>query len=94
MRGALHLICQGGPYQLPSFFGGSGSGLLPAPFITRLIVFFSRMFRFGRKEKKVPPKAYFDVLYLDDQLRIHRTREDNLFVQAKDTWKEAKPFLA
>ena len=67
---------------------------VPAPFITRLIVFFSRIFRFGRKDKKVPPKAYFDVLYLDDQLRIHKTGEDNLFVQAKDTWIEAKPFLS
>jgi len=67
---------------------------VPAPFITRLIVFFSRMFRFGRKEKKVPPKAFFDVVYLDDQLRIHKTGEDNLFVQAKGTWEEARPFLA
>ncbi|KAL7541384.1 hypothetical protein ACHAXR_011857 [Thalassiosira sp. AJA248-18] len=67
---------------------------VPAPFITRLIVFFGRIFRFGRKDKKVPPKAYFDVLYLDDQLRIHRTGEDNFFVQAKETaWEEAKPFL-
>ena len=68
---------------------------VPAPFITRLIVFFSRIFRFGRKEKKVPPKAYFDVLYLDNQLRIHKTGEDNLFIQAAtDNWAEAKPFLA
>lgn len=44
---------------------------VPAPFITRLIVFFSRIFRFGRKDKKVPPKAYFDVLYLDDQVSIY-----------------------
>ncbi|KAL7530014.1 hypothetical protein ACHAWF_003209, partial [Thalassiosira exigua] len=66
---------------------------VPAPFITRLIVFFSRIFRFGKKGKRVPPKAYFDVLYLDDQLRIHKTGEDNLFVQAKPTWDEAKPLL-
>lgn len=66
---------------------------VPAPFITRLIVLFSRIFRFGRKEKRVPPKAFFDVLYLDEQLRIHRTGEDNLFVQAKDTWEKAKPLL-
>ena len=43
---------------------------VPAPLITRLIVFFSRIFRFGKKDKKVPPKAYFDVLYLDDQVCI------------------------
>lgn len=68
---------------------------VPAPFITRLIVIFSRIFRFGRKEKSFPPKAYFDVLYLDDQLRIHRTGEENLFVQAKEgAWEEAKPLLA
>ena len=67
---------------------------VPAPFITRLIVFFSRIFRFGRKQsKKVPPKAYFDVIFLDDQLRIHKTGEDNLFVQAKNTWEEAKPLM-
>mmetsp|Transcript_32207 Transcript_32207/g.48633 ORF Transcript_32207/g.48633 Transcript_32207/m.48633 type:complete len:293 (-) Transcript_32207:1139-2017(-) len=66
---------------------------VPAPFITRLIVFFSRIFRFGRKDKKVPPKAYFDVLYLDDELRIQRTGEDNLFVQAKPTWDDAVPFF-
>ena len=66
---------------------------VPAPFITRLIVFFSRIFRFGRKDKKVPPKAYFDVLYLDDELRIQRTGEDNLFVQAKPTWQDAVPFF-
>ena len=66
---------------------------VPAPFITRLIVFFSRIFRFGRKDKKVPPKAYFDVLYLDNELRIQRTGEDNLFVQAKPTWDDAVPFF-
>lgn len=69
---------------------------VPGPFITRLLVLFSRITRFWRKtEKRVPPKAYFDVLYLDEQLRIHRTGEDNLFVQAKEAaWEEAKPFLA
>ena len=67
---------------------------VPAPLITRLIVFFSRVFRFGKKvDKKVPPKAYFDVLYLDDELRIQRTGEDNLFVQAKPTWNDAVPFF-
>ncbi len=68
---------------------------VPAPLITRLIVFFSRVFRFGKKvDKKVPPKAYFDVLYLDDELRIQRTGEDNLFVQAKPTWNDAVPFFS
>lgn len=68
---------------------------VPAPFITRMIVFFNRLFRFGKKETKAPPKAYFDVLYLDDGLRIHKTGEDNLFIQVKpDKWKDAEAFLA
>jgi len=67
---------------------------VPGPFITRLIVFFSRIIKFGRGgAKKVPPKAYFDVLYLDKDLRIHKTGEDNIFVQAKDSWKAAQPLL-
>jgi len=65
---------------------------VPAPFITRIIVFVSRILRFGKK--KSIPKAYFDVLYLDPQLRIHRTGEDNLFIQAKEgIWPEARPLL-
>jgi len=84
---------------LTRFFGWKRQWSLyipvPGPFVTRLIVFFSRIFRFGRGEKKVPPKAYFDVMFLDDQLRIHKTGEDNLFVQAKDTaWEEAQLLLA
>jgi len=70
---------------------------VPGPFITRCIVFASRVvkfLKFGRGEVKVPPKAYFDVLYLDKDLRIHKTGEDNLFVQARQTWEEAKVFLA
>lgn len=68
---------------------------VPSPFITRIIVLLSRLIKFGKGTKKsVPPRAYFDIVYLDDQLRIHRTGEDNLFVQARDTWLEAKPLLA
>ena len=35
----------------------------------------------GRRKKgaKKVPKGYFDILYLDDDLRIHRTGEDNVF---------------
>lgn len=69
---------------------------VPAAFITRIIVFVSRVVKFlkrGNSEVKVPPKAYFDILYLDQDLRIHKTGEDNLFVQAKDTWSEAQPFI-
>lgn len=67
---------------------------VPGPFITRIIVFVSRILRFGRKkEVKKIPKAYFDVAYLDKDLRIHKTGEDNVFVQAKDTWGAAVPLL-
>lgn len=69
---------------------------VPAAFITRMIVFVSRVIKFlkrGATEVKVPPKAYFDVLYLDEDLRVHKTGEDNLFVQAKDSWSDAQPFI-
>lgn len=66
---------------------------VPAPFITRLIVFFSRIVKFGKGGKQRVPKAYFDVLYLDDDLRIHKTGDDNLFVQAKESWEAARPLL-
>jgi len=66
---------------------------VPGPFITRIIVFVSRILRFGRKSAKKVPKAYFDVLYLDKDLRVHKTGEDNVFVQAKETWGAARPLL-
>ena len=66
---------------------------VPAAFITRCIVLFSRLFRFGRKSAKKVPKAYFDVLYLDDELRVHQTGEDNIFVQAREEWGAARPLL-
>jgi hypothetical protein len=64
---------------------------VPAPFITRLIVFFYRIFR--RKLAKAPPKAYFDVVYLDEDLRIHKTGEDNLFVQVRPEWSNASSLI-
>ena len=66
---------------------------VPGPFITRCIVLIYRFFTFGKTAKQ-PPKAYFDVLYLDDDLRVHKTGEDNLFVQAKESWHEAEKYLA
>eukprot|EP00929_Paragymnodinium_shiwhaense_P015580 TRINITY_DN123696_c0_g1_i1.p1 TRINITY_DN123696_c0_g1~~TRINITY_DN123696_c0_g1_i1.p1 ORF type:complete len:345 (-),score=40.93 TRINITY_DN123696_c0_g1_i1:182-1216(-) len=47
---------------------------VPGPFLTSIICFFTR---------KKPPKAFFKVLYLDENLRIHRTGEGNLFVQQR-----------
>jgi hypothetical protein len=64
---------------------------VPATFITRCIVLFYRIFRRGQAKR--PPQAYFDVVYLDDDLRIHKTGEDNLFVQARPTWEEAKELM-
>lgn len=66
---------------------------VPGPFITRCIVFLSRIFRFGKKGTKKVPKGYFDLLYLDEELRIHRTGEDNIFVQSRETYEAAKPLL-
>jgi len=47
---------------------------VPGPLITRIISFFTR---------RPPPKPYFDIIYLDHELRVHRTGEGNLFVQRK-----------
>ena len=66
---------------------------VPGPFITRCIVFLSRIFKFGKKGAKKVPKGYFDVLFLDNDLRVHKTGEDNVFVQGKETWKDAQPLL-
>uniref|UniRef100_A0A7S4T083 Plastid lipid-associated protein/fibrillin conserved domain-containing protein n=1 Tax=Ditylum brightwellii TaxID=49249 RepID=A0A7S4T083_9STRA len=66
---------------------------VPAPFITRLIVLLSRIFKFGRGGQKKVPKASFDVVYLDEFLRIHRTMDNNLFVQGKEKWAAAVPFF-
>jgi len=47
---------------------------VPGPLITRIISFFTR---------RPPPKPYFDIIFLDHELRVHRTGEGNLFVQRK-----------
>jgi len=65
---------------------------VPGPFITRCLFFLTRVLTLGRKKKKIP-KAYFDVLYLDDDLRVHKTGQDNLFVQARKGWEEASKVL-
>lgn len=49
---------------------------VPGPMLTKLI--FAVM-----RRKEMPPLPYFDVLFLDDELRIHRTGEGNLFVQKR-----------
>ena len=57
---------------------------VPGPFFTRLAFLFRR--------SKRPPPAYFDVLYLDDDLRVHKTGQGNLFVQQRTP--KAKPAAA
>jgi hypothetical protein len=68
---------------------------VPGPFLTQGIVFLSHSLKFVKKggNKKIW-KGYFHVMFLDDDLRVHRTGEgDNIFVQGKETWKDARPFL-
>jgi len=64
---------------------------VPATLITRLIVFFGRIFR--RKGVTKVPVPFFEILYLDSELRVQRTGESNLFVQAKESWEAAQPLL-
>eukprot|EP00435_Cladocopium_sp_Y103_P016945 s1384_g4.t1 len=65
--------------RLTKFFGFSlGQRRLtltlpvPGPFLTRIITFFTR---------KTPPKPFFEIIYLDDDLRVHKTGQGNVFVQ-------------
>ena len=56
---------------------------MPGPFLTKIIFTILR--------KPTPPMPYFEVAFLDDDLRIHRTGEGNTFVQRRpsataDAW--------
>jgi hypothetical protein len=75
------------------FFGRKLTLTIPVPqvFITRLIFFFRRIFRFGKATEVRAP--YFDVLYLDNDLRVHETGDNNLFVLAKESWRAANPLI-
>ena len=53
---------------------------VPGPFLTRILCLLRRV--------EAPPKAFFDVVYLDSHLRIHRTGEGNVFVQGRPDWIE------
>lgn len=64
---------------------------VPGPFLTRILVLFSKLFRRGKYKK--PPPAHFDVLYLDDELRIQKTGQDNLFVQTRPSFSDAQDLL-
>lgn len=39
--------------------------------------------RFRGKDPSIEPSAYFDVLYIDQQIRAHRTGEGKIFVQMR-----------
>lgn len=40
--------------------------------------------RLRGKDPRVEPPAYFDILYIDNDLRVHRTGEGKVFVQQRD----------
>ena len=71
VRARLNLALFGGRLK----FGLTLILPVPGPFLTRLLFLF--------RPSKRPPLAYFDVLYLDDDLRVHRTAQGNLFVQSR-----------
>jgi len=70
---------------------------VPSPMISKFIIFFSNLknrLLFWRKnnensKSRSLPKAFFDILYLDKNLRVHKTGEDNIFIQARPEWTEA-----
>eukprot|EP00797_Seminavis_robusta_P026150 Sro46_g027280.2 (335) ;mRNA; f:10175-11181 len=87
------------PFGLPIPFGQKRKLALyipvPAAFVTTCIELVRKVARFLRirRKKKQPneeeeeersARGYFDVLFLDDQLRVHKTGQGNLFVQAKE----------
>ena len=49
--------------------------LVPATFLARLIFLF--------RPKIKPATPFFDLLYLDDELRVQKTGEGNVFVQKR-----------
>lgn len=65
---------------------------VPAPFISKFVVAIRNVKNFLLRQKKEAsklPKAFFDVLYLDQDLRVHKTGEDNIFIQARPEWNAA-----
>ena len=65
---------------------------VPGPTIGKIVIGLSNLKRWllrRKAEKRELPKAFFDVLFLDRDLRIHKTGEDNIFIQARPEWKTA-----
>lgn len=50
----------------------------PPPSVSDLVA------RLRGMDPSVEPQAYFDILYIDEQIRAHRTGEGKLFVQMRD----------
>jgi hypothetical protein len=70
---------------------------VPPPFVVRCLVAISRFVKgLGKKNRTtgLPPRGYFDVLYLDENLRVHKTGEENYFVQARENWEPAQALWA
>jgi hypothetical protein len=65
------------------------------PFLTLSIAMVNTILSvIGRKSTRIPKKQlYLDVLYLDENVCIHRTGQDNLFVRVRETWNLARPLL-
>eukprot|EP00536_Pseudo-nitzschia_multiseries_P004515 jgi/Psemu1/302638/fgenesh1_kg.75_\ len=65
---------------------------VPAPLIGKIVIalsnFKNRLLR-KKVEPRKPPRGVFEVLFLDRELRVHKTLEDNLFVQARPDWTTA-----
>lgn len=65
---------------------------VPAPVIGKIVIAASnlknRLLR-NKTEPRKPPKGFFDVLFLDRELRVHKTGESNFFVQARPDWTTA-----
>jgi len=62
----------------------------PLPFLKDFTFYFPPpkfgdfLARIRGLDPTVEPQAYFDVLYIDDEIRAHRTGEGKLFVQMRD----------
>ncbi len=62
----------------------------PLPFLKDFTFYFPPpgfgdiLARLRGLDPSVDPQAYFDILYIDDEIRAHRTGEGKIFVQKRD----------
>ena len=57
--------------------------VLAGPTLTNILFSLRRVLG---QQARPPPKPKFEVLFLDEELRIHRTGEGNIFVQGRPAW--------